>query len=401
MKPDVLIVQEMQSQSGVTNFLNNVMNYYQAGLYSTVTFNDGPDTDNSIFYKSSKINFISANYLSNGVLTRRIAEYIIKPKWSHETLRIYSLHLKASASDTARRRQESEYLRDYLNQLQPNTNFLLAGDYNIYGSTEAAYQTLIANTSDNDGRVKDPLTMNGTWNQSAYAPYHTQAPQSYNGGMDDRFDMLLPSYSVYNNYMIVSSYKAFGNDGQHYNASINRLPNYAVPDSVANGLYYAADHIPVVCNFTFPDTVASVYLSMNVGTGWNIVSLPLSPDNSAKTAIFPDAASNAYYYNNPNGYFYDVLLRSKVGYWLKFDSVYTISVRGKLRGTDTLNVTSGWNLIGASDHDVAVTQLNIQPTGIIDTPFYEFNLMYQPADTIRRGKGYFVKVNANGKIIFP
>ncbi len=400
MKPDVLVVQEMQSQAGVTNFLNNVMNYYQAGLYSTVTFNDGPDTDNSIFYKSSKVNFVSAGYLANGILTRRIAEYILQPKWSDESFRIYSLHLKAGSSDTAKRRMESEYLRDYLNQLQPNTNFLVAGDFNIYGSTEAAYQTLVANTSDNDGRVKDPLTMTGTWNQSAFAIYHTQSSRGGNyGGMDDRFDMLLPSYSLYDDNMIVSSYKAFGNDGQHYNASINRLPNYAVPDSVAHGLYYAADHIPVVCNFTFPDTIESVTVSMNVATGWNIVSLPLAPDNPVKSAVFPTAASNAYYYNNPNGYFYDVTLRSKVGYWLKYDSALTIQVRGKLRGTDTINVTTGWNLIGAADHDVAVSQLEIVPTGIIVSPFYGFDLIYQPADTLRSGKGYFIKVNGSGKII--
>ncbi|MBI3194901.1 MAG: hypothetical protein HYZ34_10615, partial [Ignavibacteriae bacterium] len=279
------------------------------------------------------------------------------------------------------------------------TNFLLAGDYNIYGSTEAAYQTLIASTSDNDGRVKDPLNMTGIWNQSLYAAYHTQAPQSYNGGMDDRFDMLLPSYALYDDNMILSSYKAFGNDGQHYNASINRLPNYAVPDSVANGLYYAADHIPVVCNFVFPDTIASVLMSLTVRTGWNIVSLPLAPNNAVKSVLFPNAASNAYYYNNPNGYFYDVTLRSKVGYWIKFNADETTQVVGKLRGIDTINVTTGWNLIGAADHDVAVSQLDILPIGIIDSPFYEFDLMYQPADTIRRGRGYFVKVNANGKII--
>ncbi|MBI5217156.1 MAG: endonuclease/exonuclease/phosphatase family protein [Ignavibacteriae bacterium] len=401
MKPDVLVVQEIINQAGVTLFLNQVMNYYQPGKYATVQFYDGPDTDNSIFYDTSKVKIVNVNYLTNGVLTRFIAEYTIKPKWSDESLRIYSLHLKAGASDTARRRQESEYLRDYLNQLQANTNFIIAGDYNIYGGTEAAYQTLIANTSDNDGRVKDPLNMTGTWNQSAYAAYHTQAPQSSNGGMDDRFDMLLPSYSLYEDNMIVSSYKAFGNDGQHYNASINRLPNYAVPDSVAHGLYYAADHIPVVCNFTFPDTVASVSVSMNVATGWNIVSLPIAPNNPVKTAVFPNAGSNAYYYNNPNGYFYDVTLRSKVGYWIKFNSFDTIQVLGKVRGSDTINVTTGWNLIGASDHDVAVSQLNILPTNIIDSPFYGFDLIYQPADTIRKGRGYFVKVNTGGKIIIP
>ena len=86
---------------------------------------------------------------------------------------------------------------------------------------------------------------------------------------------------------------------------------------------------------------------------------------------------------------------------MKYDSALTIQVRGKLRGTDTINVTTGWNLIGAADHDVAVSQLGIVPSGIIDSPFYGFDLIYQPADTLRSGKGYFVKVSAGGKIIIP
>ncbi|MDI6803782.1 MAG: fibronectin type III domain-containing protein [Bacteroidota bacterium] len=256
MKPDVLVVQEMLSQTGVTTFLNEVMNKYQVGLYSTVPFNDGPDTDNSFYYKSDKITYIGAQYINTAL--RRIAEYTFQHNNSGEVIKIYSLHLKASATtnDENKRLAEVTILRNHMNALPANTNFIVGGDFNIYKSTEPAYQKLIGSEADNDGRCYDPKTLTGTWNQSGYAIHHTQSPRvrafggGSNGGMDDRFDMLLNSWSLTDN-LISASYKAYGNDGNHYNDSINRLPNTAVPDSVAHGLHYAADHIPVVAKYVF------------------------------------------------------------------------------------------------------------------------------------------------------
>ncbi len=266
MKPDVLIVQEMQSQAGVTTFLNEVMNKYQSGLYSTVVFNDGPDTDNSFYYRSDKVTFIGAQYINTAL--RRIAEYTFQHKNSGEVIKIYSLHLKASATtdDENKRLAEVTILRDHMNALPANTNFIVGGDFNIYKSTEPAYQKLIGSEADNDGRCFDPKTLTGTWNQSAYAIHHTQSPRvrafggGVTGGLDDRFDMLLNSFSLTDN-LISESYKAYGNDGNHYNDSINRLPNSAVPDSVAHGLHYAADHIPVVAKYVFQSLSAFNLLS--------------------------------------------------------------------------------------------------------------------------------------------
>lgn len=256
MKPDVLIVQEMLSQTGVTTFLNEVMNKYQPGLYSTVPFNDGPDSDNSFYYKAGKVTYIGAQYI--GTALRDIAEYTFRHNNSGEVIKIYSLHLKASATtdDENKRLAEATILRNHMNALPANTNFIVGGDFNIYKSTEPAYIKLTGSEADNDGRCFDPRPITGTWNQSAYAIHHTQSPRvrafggGSTGGLDDRFDMLLNSFSLTDN-LISASYKAYGNDGNHYNDSINRLPNSAVPDSVAHGLHYSADHIPVVAKYVF------------------------------------------------------------------------------------------------------------------------------------------------------
>lgn len=49
--PDILVAEEVISQSAVNNMLGNVMNFYTPGLYSAGTFFNGYDTDNAIFLK--------------------------------------------------------------------------------------------------------------------------------------------------------------------------------------------------------------------------------------------------------------------------------------------------------------------------------------------------------------
>jgi hypothetical protein len=57
--------------------------------------------------------------------------------------------------------------------------------------------------------------------------------------------------------ILTSTYQAYGNDGNHFNDSINRLPNAAVPDSIANALHNASDHLPVTARFIFPHNIVT------------------------------------------------------------------------------------------------------------------------------------------------
>lgn len=255
MKPDILVVQEMQSEQGVTTFLNDVMNASGNGSYTSVVFHNGPDTDNGIFFRTDKVLFVRDSYLNTS--PRHIAEYVLQIVATGEELRLYSLHFKAGTADTSARLNEATVLRNYLNALPLGSKFVVAGDFNIYRSTEPAFQKLLRDEGNNNGRLKDPLNAVGVWNNNyAFRYIHTQSPRvrsfggGSTGGMDDRFDMILTSYAL-DQSLIVSSYTAYGNDGNHFNDSINRLPNYAVPDSVANALHYAADHIPAYADFVF------------------------------------------------------------------------------------------------------------------------------------------------------
>ncbi|MBE2278826.1 MAG: endonuclease/exonuclease/phosphatase family protein [Ignavibacteriaceae bacterium] len=264
--PDIVALQEMQSQAGVVSFLNFVLNF-DSTTYTAGVFIDGPDTDNAIFFKTSKFQFLENRVIKTSL--RDINAFYLKYIETGDTLLLISLHLKASnsTSDQQQRAREVDSLRKFTNALAPGTPFFVLGDFNIYTANEQAYIKLKQIMPDVEGHFYDPLNMPGTWNSQIYAIYHTQSPRTRSfgggstGGMDDRFDMILFSKSVFEPGGITyvpNSTVAYGNDGLHYNDSINRPPNTAVGQEIADALHNAADHIPVIVKVIIPVVTTSV-----------------------------------------------------------------------------------------------------------------------------------------------
>ena len=259
-QPDILVVEEMNSPIGVNIILNSVLNVNQA-TYSAGAFNDGPDSDNAIFFKSNLFSFVSNTPIRTAL--RDISEFKLIYLPTNDTIRIYAAHLKASsgASNEALRAAEVDSLRKYTNALPANSKFWVVGDFNFYSTNEAAYQKLLQVTANAEGEFYDPLTLTGVFNNPTYSLYHTQSPRvrafggGATGGLDDRFDFILYSKAIKNSSGVSyqsNSTVAYGNDGNHYNDSINRMPNTAVTQAVANALHDGSDHLPVMATFIFP-----------------------------------------------------------------------------------------------------------------------------------------------------
>jgi endonuclease/exonuclease/phosphatase family metal-dependent hydrolase len=265
VRPDLLVVQEISASSGSTqqatvdSFYSRVVNVVFPGQFSKGTFVPDPnDTGNEIYYRPSKFTFINNTPIHTEL--RDISEFKLYNAAAADTFRIYSLHLKAGQGFETNRAAEVDSLRKVTNALPAGKYFIVCGDYNMYGSTELAYSKLLQDNPTDDGHFVDAINLAGTWNTPAYAPYHTQSPRlrafggGATGGMDDRFDMILYSRAVSQPGKIrylAGSLTPIGNDGLHYNDSINHLPNTAVPDSVANALHNASDHLPVSARFVF------------------------------------------------------------------------------------------------------------------------------------------------------
>ena len=290
VKPDILVTSENRSYNGVQIFLNQVMNtgsyHYEAG-----TFINGPDTDNSIYYRDSLFHFISNVPIPTAL--RDISHYTLVFIPTGDTLHIFSMHLKASQGYEPERAAEIAQLRQVTNQFAAGTNFLFVGDFNIYETAEPAYQSMLYNTPNNEGHVNDVITLSGVWNKPAYAHFHTQSTHYAasggfsGGGMNDRFDMILLSDAVLQPtgfYYVPGSYLNFGNDGNHYDHQINYNTNSAVPMNVADALYDASDHIPVIIDLLVGPT-ASIEEQAELPIDVNIYPVPVKEKLSLQMTV--------------------------------------------------------------------------------------------------------------------
>ena len=178
---------------------------------------------------------------------------------------VYQSHLKASSgsANVATRLSGVQTLRANCDALGVGVRAIYSGDMNFYTRTESGYQAFIAA---GNGAAFDPL---GTadWTGASNAWKHTQSPRDIladglvGGGMDDRFDMMLPTAQLMDGAgiaFITGSYRAVGNDGNHYNLAVNSGTNSYFPAelsrsaTLATNLFNAADHIPVLMDLQVP-----------------------------------------------------------------------------------------------------------------------------------------------------
>lgn len=139
------------------------------------------------------------------------------------------------------------------------------------------------------------------------------------------------------------------------------------------------------------------FASVNVSSGWNLMSIPVQNQNLLLNGVFPDAISNAYFYNGR--YISKDTLISGYGFWLKFNTSKNYTISGTPLTGISIPVKSGWNLIGSLNSNIPVYSVISNPSGIISTPFYGYNGGYFNSPQIEKGKGYWVKVSQNGYLI--
>ena len=136
-------------------------------------------------------------------------------------------------------------------------------------------------------------------------------------------------------------------------------------------------------------------IDINSSIGWNLFSVPFLADDMSAQSIFPNSASEIFGFNNIY-YIADTLVNGK-GYWVKYDGVQPLQLCGN-RISFPIQVTTGWNIIGPFDEPVPVQNIISVPPNNISSPIYGFEVVYIIADTLKPGKGYWVKTNTSGTI---
>lgn len=152
-----------------------------------------------------------------------------------------------------------------------------------------------------------------------------------------------------------------------------------------------------------PDIGADEYtpgefvLDVLFDAGWNLVSVPLLASDYRAASLFPSAISDVFSYKG--SYAAETTLVNGSGYWVKFNSITNNEMAGSPITVDTFDVVEGWNIIGTISYPVTTSSIIQIPPDIVSSAYFVYDGSYVEADTLLPGRGYWVKVIQNGKLI--
>lgn len=283
-RPDIFMVCELNNQDGANTLLNSLQFInpsYQSATFELNTSDDSGGNQNDLqqllYYDSSKFTLESQTIVTT--IFRDFNHYTLKLNTVNQEsnpviLDVIVCHLKASqgVDNQALRLQMVEDLTSYLDTFPVNTNIVLGGDFNVYTSSEPAFQELIDTDNNNTIKFEDPANRIGSWhNNPNYIDVMTQSTRTQTGlggstgGFDDRFDFIMTSSFMINNpelSFITNSYGVYGNNAniQCYNQEINSSDCAGADFSfnIRDALYNFSDHLPVTLELQTNQTLLSV-----------------------------------------------------------------------------------------------------------------------------------------------
>ncbi len=289
VQPDLIACNEIgASASNAAKILDRCLNVDGETKFVMAPFNysSGSSLANAFYYNSDmfslKGNDKITEELNGDYIVRLIDVFYLYYNDNNLSqgadttfLTVFVAHFKAGSSnaDEAERDLATEAVMDFINSNNISSNYLIAGDFNVYDAAENAFQNLVDQNSQTEFFI-DPINKMGSWNNnSAFAEVHTQSTHSTSngcasgGGLDDRFDFILISDAIKNNTnridYVTNSYKAVANDGNHFNSDINSGTNNSVPPNVLDAIYNCSDHLPVVMDMILTEAPPNGITSLN------------------------------------------------------------------------------------------------------------------------------------------
>ncbi len=254
LQPDILTVNEMlPSQTAVLSLRTNALSANPQILATAFGNSNGSDIVNMLYYNGAKLGYLGHQAITGNVRDIDIYRlYHLATTHPGDTTDLYCFvaHFKSSQGTTnvAARAAAAQSVVNWLQAHPQIKRYMISGDFNLYSSTEPAFQTLLQ-------RFDDPSGQSNGWQGPTYAALQTQSPAdgtdpcAVTGGMDDRFDFILTSPDILDGNSgiraLTTSYRTFGNDGVSYNQYLQCATTTSVSASVCAALRNGSDHLPV------------------------------------------------------------------------------------------------------------------------------------------------------------
>jgi len=141
-------------------------------------------------------------------------------------------------------------------------------------------------------------------------------------------------------------------------------------------------------------------VTVDYQSDWNLVGLPLDVEDASYSILFPESIEGTLYSFN-GGYNLATSLIQSEGYWLRFANDGNTTITGNIINELTISLSEGWNLITGLSTSFNISDIQ-DPDGIIiaGTVYGFASGGYSNEEIIEPGKGYWVRANSSGSIIF-
>jgi endonuclease/exonuclease/phosphatase family metal-dependent hydrolase len=282
---DILALEETTSNTTTVAPIVTALNsYYGAGTYALVNYQgtqngsaSGGNGPNALLYNTTTLTLV----LQNGAqavgvpgtpnktgVDRQVIRYEFQPinGPAAANFYIYVSHMKSSAdgsesTDESDRNAEAQFITEDVATLPSGSSVLSMGDFNLNGSSEAAYQTLTTSGPFVDALNINPQNNSETWDTSTYVSIATESSTD----LKYRDDIQFMTPAVYSGsqptglHYVAGSMRAFGNNGttalgksvnQTSNTSLNT--NFSGPITASQALAAlttGSDHLPLVADY--------------------------------------------------------------------------------------------------------------------------------------------------------
>src|SRR5690554_111340 len=281
-QPDLFIVCELETETGTDLILNtslaNQSDAFERAIFYSNTSSSTDFLQNMVFFNTQKL--ILEMQQIHQTAYRDINQYTFRLNTDQSAttpiyIEVFVAHLKSStgtANQQARLAMVETFTDALENVITPDAHVLFAGDFNFYTASEPGYQKILS--TDNAIVMVDPINAPGSWqDNNNFKHIHTQSTRVSNsgfgvgagagasGGMDDRFDFIMMSENFNTStdlYYVDGTYKAYGNNGDCLNKSINDTDCTGdFSFELRDNLYWMSDHTPVVMQFETTQTFLS------------------------------------------------------------------------------------------------------------------------------------------------
>ncbi len=159
----------------------------------------------------------------------------------------------------------------------------------------------------------------------------------------------------------------------------------------------------------------SAQLSLNLQTGWNMVSMNVHPDDMAISSIFAPIIQHIQTIKSPDGVFqpgnpYNTLtqLQDGKGYNIRVNANCSATLSGAPVNPSTpIPMQSGWNLVGYTPQSAmpvanAISSISAYLVQIKGSEgVYEPSNPYNTLSSLSPGRSYWMKLNGAANLVYP